>query len=64
VPETVGELRDLRLLDLRANPLCALPDALADLPALQKLDLRWTPFFPKLPPVARHLRDRGCTVWH
>jgi hypothetical protein len=32
--------------------------------ALDKLDLRWTPSFPELPPPALALRERGCTVLH
>ncbi|WP_414930951.1 hypothetical protein [Streptomyces sp. Je 1-369] len=51
----------LRRLDLRGNPLAALPDWLAELPALEKLDLRWTDA-----PVGRNLLDglesRGCVV--
>jgi hypothetical protein len=31
----------LRQIDLRGNSLTTLPQALADLPKLEKLDLRW-----------------------
>jgi hypothetical protein len=58
----VGRLTRLRALDLRANPLEALPASLARLPGLEKLDLRWTPFFPDLPPAAQAARDRGAIV--
>ena len=41
LPEQIGELKELRQLDLRGNPLTRLPDGLAQLPRLEKLDLRW-----------------------
>ena len=34
-------LRELRLLDLRANRLTSVPDWIVELPRLEKLDLRW-----------------------
>jgi len=34
-------LRELRQIDLRGNPLTDLPAAIATLPRLDKLDLRW-----------------------
>jgi Leucine-rich repeat (LRR) protein len=51
--------RSLRCL--RANRLSAVPDWLAELPALEKLDLRWNSFDdpPAAPPG---LRERGCVV--
>jgi hypothetical protein len=39
----------------------SLPDALGDLPALEKLDLRWNGFHDP-PPAAERLRARGCVV--
>ena len=39
-----------------------LPDWLAELPALQRLDLRWNGLLGP-PPVVRRLRAHGCVVW-
>ena len=39
LPESLGQLSSLRLLDLSGNRLSALPEALANLAYLQKLDL-------------------------
>jgi Leucine-rich repeat (LRR) protein len=57
VPDVRG-LRELRLLDLRANRLTWVPDWLAELPRLEKLDLRWNEVYE--PPPG--LRERGCVV--
>jgi hypothetical protein len=38
-----------------------LPDEIGDLPALEKLDLRWNRFLDP-PPAAERLRKRGCVV--
>jgi hypothetical protein len=55
----LAALPQLDTLDLRANPLRDLPE----LPkSLNKLDLRWTPFFPTIPPTAQAVRDRGGIV--
>jgi hypothetical protein len=48
-------------LDLRANDLRELPDALAELVALEKLDLRWNPL-PRPPCWVGALEARGCRV--
>jgi hypothetical protein len=57
-------------LDLRENGIVALPDALAELPARDRLDLRWNGF-PTCAGTAPSTRrpwssacaPRGCVVW-
>jgi Leucine-rich repeat (LRR) protein len=49
------------VLDLRGNRLDELPEALGDLPALEKLDLRWNRF-ARLPGAAARLAGRGAVV--
>jgi Leucine-rich repeat (LRR) protein len=61
VPEAVRGLRELRVLDLRANRLAGpLPDWLAELPRLEKLDLRWNDFDD--PPVWPAGLSSACVV--
>jgi Leucine-rich repeat (LRR) protein len=63
VPDAVRGLAELRVLDLRANRLAGpLPEWLAELPRLEKLDLRWNdwddpPTWPALSPDCVVLRD-------
>jgi hypothetical protein len=38
-----------------------LPEGLAELPRLEKLDLRWTKL-DEVPACVRPLRERGCVV--
>jgi Leucine-rich repeat (LRR) protein len=61
LPDSVGALDHLRMLDLRGNRLAALPDRLGELPCLEKLDLRWNRFLDP-PPAAERLAARGCAV--
>jgi hypothetical protein len=58
----MGILQELRQLDLRGNPLASLPIALATLPRLEKLDLRWV---EKLDPPGwlSDVEARGCLVY-
>jgi Leucine-rich repeat (LRR) protein len=84
LPEALGDLHALRVLDLRDNALGMIPESLVHMPrlrsldlrenplrdlpplpeSLEKLDLRWTPFFPDLPPAALAVRERGGIVLH
>lgn len=41
LPASIADLKELRQIDLRGNPLESLPDCMAELPKLEKLDLRW-----------------------
>jgi hypothetical protein len=51
-----------RRIDLRENAITSVPDVLAELPALDRLDLRWNGFLDP-PAVVERLRARGCVVW-
>ena len=55
-------LQELRHIDLRGNPLKHLPDAIAALPRLEKLDLRWVETLIP-PPWIVNLEARGCAVY-
>jgi hypothetical protein len=62
LPDATGELKELRQLDLRGNPLTKLPEGIAALPRLEKLDLRWVETLE--PPVwFATLEERGCAVY-
>jgi hypothetical protein len=56
------KLSELRLIDLRGNPIASLPAAIATLPLLEKLDLRWVEMLV-LPPWIASLEQRGCLVY-
>jgi hypothetical protein len=58
----LARLSRLLSVDLRGNPLEDWPLAIADLPALEKLDLRWVSL-PPAPPWVEALRARGCVVY-
>lgn len=41
IPKSIGELRELRRLDVRGNDLKELPKEILALDKLERLDLRW-----------------------
>jgi len=47
---------------MRGNPLTSLPDAIAGLPRLEKLDLRWVNSL-ELPSWIEDLEAHGCVVY-
>lgn len=49
-------------VDLGRNPLTHLPEAIAALPRLDKLDLRWVTTLP-MPEWVDALEARGCAVY-
>ena len=53
---------DSTMRSLRSNALTSLPGNLAELPALDRLDLRWNRIVPR-PDWLQALEARGCTVW-
>ena len=55
-------LSGLRQIDVRGNPLTSVPQALADLPKLEKLDLGWISNL-QLPVWINDLEARGCAVY-
>jgi hypothetical protein len=54
-------LKELRLLDLRGNPLVRLADGMAALPRLEKLDLPWGESLEE-PKWLASVEERGCAV--
>jgi hypothetical protein len=49
-------------MDLRGNPLTQLPESIAKLPRLDKLDLRWVNTL-EWPAWIGELEARGCVVY-
>lgn len=58
----MAAMKELRQIDLRGNPLEELPDAIATLPRLEKLDLRWVKTLQP-PAWIDRLEARGCVVY-
>jgi hypothetical protein len=54
--------RQLTHLDLRGNQLREVPAAVADLPRLGKIDLRWNGW-RALPSWLGALEQRGCRIY-
>jgi Leucine-rich repeat (LRR) protein len=61
LPDGIGKLTALEILDLQDTSLNDLPDALGDLKALNILLLVDIPA-TSLPDSVRQLEDRGCIV--
>ena len=61
LPE-VGALRNLHQLDLRGNPLTNLPESIAGLPSLQKLDSRRVESLDLTPWIST-IEERGRAVY-
>jgi Leucine-rich repeat (LRR) protein len=59
---SVGALRNLHRLDLRGKPPTNLPESIAGLPSLQKLDLRLVESLD-LTPWINAIEERGCAVY-
>jgi hypothetical protein len=55
-------MAELRQIDLRGNPVTALPDSLRELPRLEKLDLRWVTSLEP-PSWFAELEARGCAIY-
>jgi Leucine-rich repeat (LRR) protein len=62
LPDLTG-LAELRDLDLRANALRDIPHAVAALPRLERIDLRWNPM-DAIPATLEPLAQRGGVLWH
>jgi Leucine-rich repeat (LRR) protein len=62
LPKLAG-LAELRDLDLRANALRDVPEAVAALPRLERIDLRWNPM-AAIPATLERLARRGGVLWH
>ena len=59
----VGESMLVPFKYLRDNPLTDLPDGIAALPNLEKLDLRWNHQLVRQPSWEKTLEARGCVVY-
>jgi hypothetical protein len=56
-------LKDLRQIDLRGNPISGLPERIAALPRLEKLDLRWVTTLELETDWVAAMQSRGCMVY-
>ena len=62
LPAEIGGLAELRLIDLRGNPLTSLPRTMLEMTRLEKLDLRWVRTLA-WPGWLEELEGRGCLVY-
>ena len=56
LPTSIGNLKSLRILDLRNNQLTSLPNSIGNLQSLEELDLRHNEFIT-IPTIIRKLKN-------
>ena len=69
LPSTIGNLSRLKELNLRRSQVNDLPEEVADLPAIELLNVDWTPIAQdegqgQIPPrVAKMIEERRKDKW-
>ena len=67
LPEKIGHLKELRIIDCQNNMIDQLPHSLAELEKLQSLNLRFNKLkflpdiFDGLPALIAYLKEQECT---